>query len=90
MADAGTLSRLTAFWDNEVDLRDQEIRRLSGVNAHIIQKLRDLKLGVIDLSLIQILEDGSIQILDPPVVDPEQASRKNGTKDNKELATAAD
>jgi hypothetical protein len=74
MADAGTLSRLTAFWNNEVDLRDQEIRRLSGVNAHIIQKLRDLKLGVIDLSLIQILEDGSIQILGRAIIDSDSVA----------------
>ena len=96
MADSGTLSRLTAFWNNEVDLRDQEIRRLSGVNAQVIQKLRDLKTGAIDLSLIQIMEDGGIQILEPPTpVDPKVSCvqtpepQKNGKKETKELADVA-
>ena len=96
MADSGTLSRLTAFWNNEVDLRVQENLRLSGVNAKAVQTLRDLKLGVIDLSLIQIMEDGGIQILEPPTpVDPKVSCvqtpepQKNGKKETKELADVA-
>ena len=96
MADSGTLARLTTFWNNEVDLRDQEIRRLSGVNAQAVKTLRDLKLGVIDLSLIQIMEDGGIQILEPPTpVDPKVSCvqtpepQKNGKKETKELADVA-
>ena len=96
MADSGTLARLTTFWNNEVDLRDQEIRRLGGVNAKAIQTLRDLKLGMIDLSLIQIMEDGGIQILAPPTpVDPKVSCvqtlepQKNGKKETKELADVA-
>ena len=96
MADSGTLARLTAFWNNEVDLRVQENLRLSGVNAKAVQTLRDLKLGVIDLSLIQIMEDGGIQILEPPTpVDPKVSCvqtpepQKNGKKETKELADVA-
>ena len=96
MADSGTLARLTAFWNNEADLRDQEIRRLGGVNAKAIQTLRDLKLGVIGLSLIQIMEDGGIQILEPPTpVDPKVSCvqtpepQKNGKKETKELQDVA-
>jgi hypothetical protein len=95
MADSGTLSRLTAFWNNEVDLRDQEIRRLSGMNTQVIQKLRDLKTGAIDLSLIQIMEDGGIQILEPPTPDPKTSCvqtpepQKNGKKETKELQDVA-
>ena len=96
MADSGTLARLTPFWNNEVDLREQENRRLSGVNAKAVQTLRDLKLGVIDLSLIQIMEDGGIQILEPPTpVDPKVSCvqtpepQKNGKKETKELADVA-
>ena len=96
MADSGTLSRLTAFWNNEVDLREQEILRLSGVNAKAIRTLRDLKTGAIDLSLIQLMEDGGIQILEPPTpVDPKVSCvqtpepQKNGKKEIKELADVA-
>ena len=97
MADSGTLARLTAFWNNEVDLREQENRRLSGVNAQAIKTLRDLKLGVIDLSLIHLMEDGGIQILEPPtpVPDPKVSCvqtpepQKNGKKETKELADVA-
>jgi len=96
MPDTGTLSRLTTFWANEVDLRDQEIRRLSGINAAVVQKLRDLKTGAIDLSLIQIMEDGGIQILEPPTpVDPKVSCvqtlepQKNGKKETKELQDVA-
>ena len=96
MADSGTLARLTAFWNNEADLRDQEILRLSGVNAKAIQTLRDLKTGAIDLSLIQLMEDGGIQILEPPTpVDPKVSCvqtpepQKNGKKTQQELVDVA-